>query len=763
MSQQKTVRQSSPTQEEAKNSQRIVHGALQTSPRSLLQRAQADPHSLTNSDLVRLQRSIGNRATGRLLAQRLSVQTKLQLGPANDKYEQEADAVARQVVRRMAAAPVQRHHDEEEAVHAKPAYDTLSFSSASIQTKRTFAPASAQTAPLAASISRVQRSEQPAPSKRAFAVPQVQRDDSEEEELTQAAANHGLEGGEVETSVAETIQRAQGSGSALDPKTRYGMESAFGADFGGVRVHTDAQADTLNRSLNARAFTTGKDIFFRKGEYNPGSSGGKELLAHELTHTVQQGANGMQQSQSDPSPTLSRVAEKSVQRDIGFEFETNSVMTGKTNRRQALPIGGFPDALSGTTAWNDPRRTRVEKGKTLLRRNDIEIQADDRPNGSDLEAVTTHFPLTVLGRGRLDNAMGDLTALVNAHAPLATTGGNVVPTVALNGTANFTSQMRDGLIEGNWGAATTAPQVTIGTRIGNIGDIVRDLHGDPHETPVEKGTRDPGRLRFRRPDIHNPLEPRPLTILDDANTLINGHTLARTAIALYQLVDGLAPGGNELEGLLTIIFTYCEGMQHKQAFLKQHTPLMAKTNLATIFTTLPGPVQTYYSTKDPAGVSNLEKLVAEAPGYDTRMDQPLFAGVGGVAEDDQPAFQPQWYHRLTLESWLRGIVLRDRTTGEAFKQWVKDSWGGSTQRPGKDQLTNKSFPGKPRGQEVEGYGALGRHMDTDETTGDSLPVFELRAPSRQITFAAAQQWALDLFDYVQSLNANPGGGYNHIV
>jgi hypothetical protein len=68
------------------------------------------------------------------------------------------------------------------------------------------------------------------------------------------------------------------------------MESVFGADFAGVRVHTGTKSDAINRSLNARAFTTGNDIFFRKGEYNPGSTGGKELLAHELTHTVQQGA-----------------------------------------------------------------------------------------------------------------------------------------------------------------------------------------------------------------------------------------------------------------------------------------------------------------------------------------------------------------------------------------------------------------------------------------------------------------------------------------
>jgi len=66
------------------------------------------------------------------------------------------------------------------------------------------------------------------------------------------------------------------------------MDSAFNADFSGIRVHSNSEAGALNRELNARAFTTGRDIFFREGEYNPGSTSGKELIAHELTHVVQQ-------------------------------------------------------------------------------------------------------------------------------------------------------------------------------------------------------------------------------------------------------------------------------------------------------------------------------------------------------------------------------------------------------------------------------------------------------------------------------------------
>jgi hypothetical protein len=93
---------------------------------------------------------------------------------------------------------------------------------------------------------------------------------------------------EITPEVESAIRQQRGGGQALDHSVRGRMESAFGADFKGVRVHVGDEADRLNQSLNARAFTTGRDIFFRQGEYSPGSVRGKELLAHELTHVMQQ-------------------------------------------------------------------------------------------------------------------------------------------------------------------------------------------------------------------------------------------------------------------------------------------------------------------------------------------------------------------------------------------------------------------------------------------------------------------------------------------
>lgn len=87
--------------------------------------------------------------------------------------------------------------------------------------------------------------------------------------------------------VDEVLQR-KGSGSPLPEGARDRLEGHFGADLGAVRVHADGEAAALNRELNAQAFTVGSDIFFAEGKYDPSSSEGQGLLAHELTHVGQQ-------------------------------------------------------------------------------------------------------------------------------------------------------------------------------------------------------------------------------------------------------------------------------------------------------------------------------------------------------------------------------------------------------------------------------------------------------------------------------------------
>jgi hypothetical protein len=94
---------------------------------------------------------------------------------------------------------------------------------------------------------------------------------------------------EVSDETESRIKAAQGSGQPLPDSISASLEPHFGRDFSQVRVHTDAEADELCRELGAKAFTTGRDVFFREGAYQPDSGFGKSLLAHEIAHVVQQG------------------------------------------------------------------------------------------------------------------------------------------------------------------------------------------------------------------------------------------------------------------------------------------------------------------------------------------------------------------------------------------------------------------------------------------------------------------------------------------
>ena len=105
-------------------------------------------------------------------------------------------------------------------------------------------------------------------------------------------AQRSAEGaGELDDETSSAINSARGGGGKLDEGVAAKAGAAMGQDFSNVNVHTDSRADSLSRSVNAKAFTTGNDIFFKSGEYNPGSSQGQHLIAHELTHVVQQGAS----------------------------------------------------------------------------------------------------------------------------------------------------------------------------------------------------------------------------------------------------------------------------------------------------------------------------------------------------------------------------------------------------------------------------------------------------------------------------------------
>jgi hypothetical protein len=123
--------------------------------------------------------------------------------------------------------------------------------------------------------------------------------------IRRATTTVGPEGGSLDADVSADIDRARVGGSSLPAPVRGQMERAFGADFSGVRVHTDAAAGVLNQRIQASAFTLGNDIFFRDGLPDTDSRAGQHLVAHELTHVVQQTGNAHRQI----SPRIQRTVQ----------------------------------------------------------------------------------------------------------------------------------------------------------------------------------------------------------------------------------------------------------------------------------------------------------------------------------------------------------------------------------------------------------------------------------------------------------------------
>lgn len=127
------------------------------------------------------------------------------------------------------------------------------------------------------------------------------------------------------------LQAGKGQGQPLDDKTRGSMEGSFGSDFSGVRIHTGGEATQLSNDLNAKAFTHGNDIYFNEGSYNPETSSGKHLLAHELTHTVQQreGLRRMVQRAKEKN-TADVAAEGTVEGNVFSHPKLGSIDTGNS-------------------------------------------------------------------------------------------------------------------------------------------------------------------------------------------------------------------------------------------------------------------------------------------------------------------------------------------------------------------------------------------------------------------------------------------------
>lgn len=222
------------------------------------------------------------------------VQTKIAVGQANDAYEVEADNVADKVVANSAkqgiqtskeeaaqAKPLLQKQEEEEAAQAKPLLQKQEEEEAA-QAKPLLQKQEEEEAAQAKPLLQKQEEEEEAQAK-----PLLQK--QEEEEAAQTKSQSGQASPQqVNHAVSQRLSERKGSGQKMPANLLNFMQQQFQKDFSGVRIHTDAEAADISQSMRAQAFALGKDIYFNQGKYQPDSSQGKRLLAHELTHVVQQ-------------------------------------------------------------------------------------------------------------------------------------------------------------------------------------------------------------------------------------------------------------------------------------------------------------------------------------------------------------------------------------------------------------------------------------------------------------------------------------------
>jgi hypothetical protein len=192
-----------------------------------------------------VQRLAGNRTTVALLG---LGQAKLQVGDAADTLEVEADRVARQVVDLLSTDPT----GADQATASPGALDEVD--------------------------------------------PPLRRRPSD------TGMPMGASGGTLDGESERLIESARSGGTPLPSPVKERMEGAFGADFDNVRLHAGSDAVELNRRVSAEAFTIGSDIFFSGGLPNTTGTDGQRLLAHELTHTLQQGASSARQGRRRLAP-----------------------------------------------------------------------------------------------------------------------------------------------------------------------------------------------------------------------------------------------------------------------------------------------------------------------------------------------------------------------------------------------------------------------------------------------------------------------------
>lgn len=292
-----------------------------------------------------LQREIGNKSVRSIMRQEM-VQTKLEVGEPDSEYEKEADRVADEVMK-MPDPTISRQ-----------AVDDLEEEEETEQI---------QTKPISAQITHIQR------------TPEIPEQEDEEEPIENVQTKSKTNNAPVlSPSLSAEITSLKGGGAPLSREEKAFFEPRFGTDFSDVRIQTGSKAAQTAESLNARAFTMGNTIAFSRDQYSPRTLDGKKLLAHELTHVVQQvGVANRKMNLDDPGGVDKPKVQASVRKIMQKGYRTTLIEPTNNNVQRLFEEEKKEDLVTTKEESSERCRAEVrEKGKhpVLAKAKEGEIQ-----------------------------------------------------------------------------------------------------------------------------------------------------------------------------------------------------------------------------------------------------------------------------------------------------------------------------------------------------------------------------------------------------
>jgi len=319
-------------------------------------------------------------------------QAKLQIGAENDPFEKEADAMADKIVNK------QNTQEQEKT----PTNNT-------IQKKE----------------EKKEEGDKKTIQKKSAPEKSTEKKD---EKIQKKSAG---ESQPAPPSLQSQLNSTKGGGQPLSEPSRQSMESGFGNDFSNVRVHSDSSAAQMNKELGSHAFTHGNDIYFNEGKYSPGSRDGDHLLAHELTHTIQQTGDVQRKpNKANSKPTAKGKGAEATEGTVNGNVYThpthgsidveNNVMTIDDVKVPSFKLDYGPNEGFTLLKKGDEERPNdqvqvwekdAKDGGVIKTKLDAKLKAEDSP-----EMIVNNQPVYYLrsleGRGDFGMVFGTPDAIV---------------------------------------------------------------------------------------------------------------------------------------------------------------------------------------------------------------------------------------------------------------------------------------------------------------------------------------------------------------